>query len=297
MIRAIIPPHPPWLKVRLQTHQPWLQATRERVASVGLSTVCEEARCPNLSECWAGGAVTLMLMGDLCTRGCRFCAVKTGNPAGWLDVNEPAHVAEMVSKGGWTHVVLTAVNRDDLPDGGAVHIARCIQQIRATVPETRVEVLIPDFQGDLHAFETMLEAAPDVLAHNLETVQRLTPLVRDRRATYEQSLSLLDWFGQHGLVTKSSLMVGLGETTEEVEATLADLRQVGVSLLTLGQYLQPSERHLPVHTFLPPEWFESMGEKAKKSFGFKGCLSGPLVRSSYQAGLLYQQAFLDAAEV
>jgi lipoic acid synthetase len=260
-----------------------------------LNTVCEEAHCPNIAECWGGGTATLMLMGDVCTRGCRFCVVTSGNPKGILDAGEPAKTAETVELMGLTYVVLTSVDRDDLADGGAAHFAATVRAIRKRCPGVLVETLIPDFQGDGAALQTILNARPDVLAHNLETVRRLTPLVRDARATYDQSLRLLEAVKERSPdhLTKSSIMLGLGETDGEVEEAFKDLRRVGVDFLTLGQYLRPSLKHLPVLQFVSPEKFESL-RKSALAHGFKYAASGPLVRSSYKAGEYFVESHAEA---
>jgi lipoic acid synthetase len=238
-----------------------------------------------------------MLMGDTCTRGCRFCNVKTGNPHGWLDEEEPQKVAQMVAQGAWQYVVLTVVNRDDLPDAGAGHIVRVLEAIREASPSTVIETLLPDFNGQVTQFQQIQATSPtppEVIAHNMETVERLTPLVRDRRATYAQSLALLQWFSDHRIgkqLVKTSLMVGLGETDIELDQTLEALRVAGVDIVTFGQYLQPTPKHLPVVTYQPPEWFAHWETRAKEVFGFKGVFAGSFVRSSYKAGALYQEVF------
>jgi lipoyl synthase len=274
-------PKPDWLKVKLP-HGPAYQALKATRQSRGLATVCEEARCPNLAECWAGGTATFMLLGDTCTRGCRFCAVKTGNPQGHTDPDEPAKLAQSIQEAGWQYVVLTMVNRDDLPDGGAAHVARCITHIRQAVPTIRVEVLVSDFAGQRHAMASVLAAQPDIVAHNVETIERLTPTVRDRRAGYAPDV-----------LTKTSLMLGLGETDAEVHQAMADCRQAGVDVLMLGQYLQPSAQHLPVHHYVTPEQFRQWQQVAESTHGFLYCAAGPLVRSSYRAGELFLHHLLD----
>ncbi len=263
--------------------------------TLDLHTVCEEAHCPNVWECWGGGTATIMLMGDLCTRGCRFCAVRSGNPHGLLDLEEPRKVAEALAELGLTYVVLTSVDRDDVPDGGASHFAATIREIKTRNPETLVEALIPDFQGDLDAVRTVVEAGPDVLDHNLETVRRLQGVARDRRANYEQSLAVLRGAKslRPSLFTKSSLMLGLGETREEVLEAMRDLRANGVDLLTLGQYLRPSEWHLPVQEYVSPEAFEALREDGE-AMGFAYVAAGPLVRSSYRAGEFFLEKALRA---
>ncbi len=256
--------------------------------SRGLFTVCEEARCPNLHECWGGGTATLMLLGGVCTRGCRFCAVSSGNPRGSLDPEEPRKAAEAVALMELSYVVLTSVDRDDLPDQGAGQFAAAVRAVRASSPGTLVETLIPDFRADRACLETLVAGGPDVVSHNLETVERLTPSVRDPRAGYRQSLDVLRLLKEirPSLRTKSSLMLGLGETEGEVLGAMDDLRAVGVEFLTLGQYLRPTPKHLPVAEYVAPDRFEDyrrMGEGR----GFRAVASGPLVRSSYRAGEYY----------
>lgn len=237
-----------------------------------------------------------MVMGEVCTRGCRFCAVKTGNPNGWLDHEEPDKLAAVISKAQWDYVVLTSVDRDDLPDGGAAHFARCVTEIKKANPEIIVEVLIPDFQGEEAPLRVLLESQPDVIAQNVETVERLTHPVRDRRAGYQQTLTLLQriktW--QPDRFTKSSIMLGLGETDEEIRQCMADLRAYGVDILTLGQYLQPTAKHLPVERFVTPDAFKEWQKVAEEEFGFLYCASGPLVRSSYRAGEFFLKGVIEA---
>ncbi len=275
---------PEWLRVRPPAGEQYTHL-KSLLRTLDLHTVCEEAHCPNVWECWGGGTATIMLMGDVCTRGCRFCAVRSGNPHGVLDTDEPRKVADAIADLGLSYVVLTSVDRDDLPDGGASHFARTIREIKSRDPEILVEALIPDFQGDLEAVRTVVNAGPDVLDHNLETVRRLQSVARDRRATYEQSLAVLRGAKsmRDGLFTKSSLMLGLGETRDEVLEAMADLRRNDVDLLTLGQYLRPSEWHLPVKEYVAPEGFEAL-RRAGEAMGFAFVAAGPLVRSSYRAG-------------
>jgi lipoic acid synthetase len=249
-----------------------------------LATVCEEAKCPNIGECWNAGTATIMLMGAVCTRACRFCAVDTGNPRGWLDAEEPQNVARTVELMKLKYVVLTSVNRDDLPDGGAAHYAACIRAIKERNPDTAVEALTPDFQGVLSDVATVVDSGLDVFAQNVETVRRLTHPVRDPRAGYEQTLRVLEFAKQHNpkVLTKTSLMLGLGETDEELLETMDDLRARNVDILTLGQYLRPTLNHLPVERFVTPAEFDKYREWALAR-GFLECVSGPLVRSSYRA--------------
>jgi lipoic acid synthetase len=249
-----------------------------------LSTVCEEAKCPNIGECWNAGTATIMLMGAVCTRACRFCAVDTGNPRGWLDSEEPENVARSVELMGLKYVVLTSVNRDDLPDGGAAHYAAAVRAIKRRNPATAVEALTPDFEGVLGDVRTVLDSGLDVFAQNIETVRRLTHPVRDPRAGYEQTLSVLSHAKTHrpAVLTKSSLMLGLGETDDEIRETLMDLRAAAVDIVTLGQYLRPTPNHLGIERFVTPQQFEEYRDWAL-AMGFLECVSGPLVRSSYRA--------------
>jgi lipoic acid synthetase len=249
-----------------------------------LATVCEEAKCPNIGECWSAGTATLMLMGEVCTRACRFCAVDTGNPRGWLDPEEPRNAARTVQLMGLRYVVLTSVNRDDLPDGGASHFAATVRAIKDLMPQTAVEALVPDFQGVAADIETVVDSGLEVFAQNVETVRRLTHPVRDARAGYERTLHVLAHAKRHrpDVLTKSSLMLGLGETEDEIRETMDDLRAHEVDLLTLGQYLRPTVNHLPVERFVTPEEFDRYRAWALER-GFRECVSGPLVRSSYRA--------------
>jgi lipoic acid synthetase len=293
---------PEWFKVKAPGGPAYAaikQALRER----GLSTVCEEARCPNLAECWSGGAggkgvgtATLMVMGGTCTRGCRFCSVPTGRP-GALDPEEPRKASETVGIMGVGYVVVTSVDRDDLPDGGADHFGRVIEQLKADHEDLLVEVLTPDFAGDTRALQRIVAARPDVVAHNVETVRRVTPLIRDRRAGYDQSLEVLRVYRQLGArFTKTSLMLGLGETEEEVKECLRDLRDAGVDIVTFGQYLRPTQeaRHLPVLEFVHPDQFARYQAMAE-AMGFLYVASGPLVRSSYKAGELFLEGMIRGA--
>jgi len=277
-------PKPEWLKIRAPGGERYV-ALKAQLRERGLHTVCEEARCPNVEECWSGGTATLMLLGDTCTRGCRFCAVKTARLPAAPDPDEPAKAAESVRLMELDYVVLTSVDRDDLPDGGAAHFAAAVRAVRTASPETLVEVLIPDFQGDPSALAVLLASRPDVVAQNLETVERLTHPVRDPRAGYRQTLDLLARVKRMapGTFTKSSLMLGLGEAEDEVRAALRDLRAAGAEFVTLGQYLRPTPDHLPVQRYVPPAEFEAWRVEAE-GMGFLVCASGPLVRSSYRAG-------------
>lgn len=284
---------PSWLKIRPPSG-PAYQRLKQQARNLQLATVCEEAQCPNIGECWGGGTATFMVMGDTCTRGCRFCAVNTGNPNGWLDNDEPRKLAETIRDAGWQYVVITSVDRDDLPDGGAAHIAECIRQVRALNPNTLVEVLIPDFSGNLDDFQQVIDAQPHVIAQNIETVERLTHPVRDRRAGYQQTLNCLAHVKavNPDIYTKSSIMLGLGETDDEVRQCLKDLRSHHVQIVTLGQYLQPSPKQLPVSEFVTPEKFTHWQHVAEAELGFVYCASGPLVRSSYKAGEFFMERLL-----
>src|SRR6202795_2148020 len=274
---------PPWLKAKAPTGERF-QSVRALVREHRLATVCEEARCPNIGECWNAGTATLMLMGAVCTRACRFCSVDTGNPRGWLDSDEPANVARSVELMGLKYVVLTSVNRDDLADGGAAHYAAAIRAIKRRNPETAVEALTPDFQGVMRDVQTVLDAGPDVFAQNVETVSRLTHPVRDPRAGYGQTIGVLRSAKAHrpSVLTKTSLMLGLGETDAEIHRTMVDLRAAQVDILTLGQYLRPTPNHLSVERYVTPPEFDRYRDRAL-ALGFLECVSGPLVRSSYRA--------------
>ena len=272
-------PLPPWIRVRLRQGQD-LARLRGLLRDSTLHTVCEEARCPNLWECWNRGTATFMILGDICTRSCGFCAVKTGRPL-TLDQDEPRRVAEAVHAMGLTHAVVTSVNRDELADGGASVFAETIGAIRALTPGCAVEVLIPDFQGSEAALRTVLDAGPDILNHNTETVPRLYPTVRPQ-ARYERSLDVLARAKAGGARVKTGLMVGLGETAEELLVVFSDLRAAGCDILTLGQYLQPTRDHVPVDRYYSPEEFERLREEALE-LGFAHVEAGPLVRSSYHA--------------
>ncbi|MGA7922897.1 MAG: lipoyl synthase [Thermoplasmata archaeon] len=282
---------PEWIRVRPPRGALYPEV-RGLISSYRLGTVCQEARCPNLPECWSAGTATLMLLGTECTRRCTFCAVTTHWPQGVVDWSEPERVAEGVRQWGLRYVVLTQVCRDDLDDGGAAVLAETVARIRARAPATRVEVLIGDLGGEPGALRALLKRPPDVLAHNIETVERLSPEVRDRRASYRQSLEVLHRARVEGgpaLVTKSSVMLGLGEEPEELRQCWRDLRGAGVDLLTLGQYLRPSPSHRPVSRFVPPEDFDALKREALGE-GFIGVEAGPLVRSSYHASELFERA-------
>jgi len=280
---------PDWLRVKPPSGESYAHL-KSLFRSLDLHTVCEEAHCPNVWECWGGGTATIMLMGDTCTRGCRFCAVTSGNPHGLLDLDEPRKVAIALAEMDLSYVVLTSVDRDDLADGGAGHFAKTIREIKARRPDMIVEALIPDFQGDREAVRAVVDAGVDVLDHNVETVERLQAVVRDRRATYAQSLAVLRDAkdARRDLYTKSSIMLGLGETREEVLQTMRDLRATDVDIVTLGQYLRPSDWHLPVQEYVSPETFDALRE-AGEALGFLYVAAGPLVRSSYRAGEFFME--------
>ena len=280
-------PKPSWLKVRFPSG-PQYSWIKDQARTRSLSTVCEEARCPNIGECWNGGTATFMLMGDTCTRGCRFCAVKTARRPMPLDFDEPQKLAETIRQMQLKYVVITTVNRDELPDQGSSHIARSIAAVQAANPELLIEILMPDFQGEEPLVQKVLDANPAVAAHNVETVKRLTSKVRDPRAGYTQSLDVLRYAktSRPDIYTKSSLMLGVGETKEEVIQAMEDLRRVDVDFLTLGQYLQPDRTKLPVESYIPPDAFQEY-EQLGQSMGFQYVASGPLVRSSYRAAEFY----------
>lgn len=287
---AAAPRKPGWLKVRLPSGDGY-ERIKSILARSGLATVCQEARCPNVAECWGGGTATVMLMGEVCTRGCRFCHVKVGRPTP-LDAHEPENLARAVKELSLEYLVVTSVDRDDLEDGGAGHFARSITALRRESPDTLVEVLIPDFQGVVKDIDTVAAAGPHVVAHNVETVARLQGTVRDRRASYATSLRVLETLKRrHGVYTKSSLMLGLGETRDELVRTFGDLRAIGVDVLTLGQYLQPSPFHLEVERFVPPAEFGALREEAM-AMGFLYVASGPLVRSSYRAAEFFLKGLM-----
>ncbi|WP_018110867.1 lipoyl synthase [Thermus igniterrae] len=281
---------PAWLRATLPTGARY-QTLKATVQELRLHTVCQEALCPNIGECWTHGTLTVMILGGICTRACKFCAVDTGNPRGFLDPEEPVRVAEAIARLGIRYVVLTSVDRDDLPDGGAAHFAATIRAIKEKAPGVLVEALTPDFQGDLKAVETVLDANPEVYAQNLETVRRLTHRVRDPRAGYEQTLRVLAHAKRvrPHILTKSSLMLGLGEREEEILEAMRDLRQAGVDILTLGQYLRPTPAHLPVERYVPPEDFQRYAAWGYE-LGFKEVFAGPLVRSSYRADRVFLEA-------
>ncbi|SDJ68190.1 lipoic acid synthetase [Halovenus aranensis] len=286
---------PEWLKMRPPSGERFTEI-KQTLRDHDLHTVCEEASCPNMGECWSGrdgpGTATFMLMGDRCSRGCNFCDVKTGGMDP-LDEDEPANVASAVAEIGLDYVVLTSVDRDDLPDQGAGHFAETIREIKKRDSDILVEVLIPDFQGDAELVGKIIDAEPDVIAHNIETVERLQWPVRDRRAGYEQSLAVLEQVADESdAFAKTSIMLGVGEYHHEVYQTLRDLRSAGVDVVTLGQYLQPSRSHLEVSEFVHPDVFDTWERVAEEELGFGYCASGPMVRSSYRAGELFVENVL-----
>jgi lipoic acid synthetase len=280
---------PDWLRIRVRGG-----ATYEKVQDIvhqhRLATVCEEAKCPNMSECWSSGTATIMLMGDVCTRACRFCSVNTGNPRGWLDPEEPDNTARSVQLMELKYVVLTSVNRDDLPDGGAGHYAACVKRVKAANPDTAVEALTPDFLGVLADVETVLDSGIEVFAQNVETVNRLTHPVRDPRASYGQTLAVLAHAKKYrpDVLTKTSLMLGLGETEAEIREAMADLRAAEVDILTFGQYLQPTANHYPIDRYVTPAEFEQYRQWGLE-LGFLEVVSGVFVRSSYRAEQVLQK--------
>ena len=299
-------PKPEWLKVRApggDTYHELKQTFRQ----LDLHTVSEEARCPNVGECWREGTATVMLLGDVCTRGCRFCAVTTGDPRGAVDVREPEHVARAIARLDLQYVVMTMVDRDDLLDGGADHVARTVRRLRALRPDILIEALVGDFHGHLDAVDVVVGAAPDVFAHNIETVRRLTRSTRDARCSYDQSLAVLRRARERAAaegpldtplgrrLTKSSIMVGIGETDDEIVEAMRDLREAGVDVLTVGQYLRPSPKHLPVTRFVEPATFAAY-ERAAMEMGFLYAASGPLVRSSYRAAEVFLRSLVDRGE-
>ena len=289
---------PEWLKIKITVNDEFSNI-RNTIQKHNLHTVCEAAHCPNISECWNGGTATFMLMGDVCTRGCRFCAVKTGNPMKKLDFDEPKKLAQALAEIKlFDYIVLTSVNRDDLEDGGASHFAKCITEIKKVHPEIIVEVLIPDFNGDIEDLKKIVDANPEVVAHNIETVERLQRKVRDARANYKQSLNILETVKKINskIYTKSSIMLGLGEADEEVIQSMKDLRAINVDFVTFGQYLRPTDWHIAITKFISPEKFEYFRQKALE-MGFLFCASGPFVRSSYKAGELFVKSVVKKNEL
>ncbi|XXX79571.1 lipoyl synthase [Sorangium sp. So ce134] len=300
-------PKPEWLKVRAPGGDTY-HHLKETFRKLDLHTVCEEARCPNVGECWREGTATVMLLGDVCTRGCRFCAVTTGDPRGAVDVREPEHVARAIARLSLQYVVMTMVNRDDLLDGGADHVARTVSRLHGLRPDLLIETLVGDFQGHMSAVDTVVDAGPDVFAHNVEVVRRITRVIRDVRSNYDQSLAVLRRAkdrqrrlaadaAERGApaprrLTKSSIMVGIGETDDEVLEALRDLREAGVDIVTIGQYLRPSSKHAPVQRFVEPDTFAAF-ERAALEMGFLYAASAPLVRSSYKAAEVFVRSLID----
>ncbi len=283
---------PNWLKIHPPTTEKFSEL-KTILRKHDLHTVCEESHCPNIPECWSGGTATFMVMGDTCTRGCRFCEVKSSGSPLPLDPFEPENLAHAISEMGLDYVVVTSVDRDDLPDQGSGHFAECIRAIKKYDQKILVEVLIPDFRGDINCLRKVIEARPEVIAHNVETVPRLQSTVRDRRANYKQSLSVLRNVKRINpeIFTKSSIIVGFGETDREVIHVMKDLRAIDVDFLTVGQYLRPSSWHLPVAEYVPPEKFEFL-KMIGEDLGFKYVAAGPFVRSSYRAGELFVKSLL-----
>jgi lipoic acid synthetase len=282
---------PEWLKTPIARGQTFF-AIRKDLREKKLYTVCEEAKCPNISQCWNYGTATFMILGDVCTRACRFCHIKTGDPEKKVDPDEPNHIAQLAKTLKLRYAVITMVDRDDLEDGGASHVAQVIQKVKEVNPGLVVEILTGDFRADEKSIATVLDASPQVFAHNIETVERLTPRVRDARAGYGQSLAVLKRvreMSERKVYTKSALMLGLGETLEEVIQSLRDLRMHGVDFVTIGQYMRPTKKHLSIKRWVSPEEFNEIGQEAQK-MGFLSVASGPLVRSSYKASEFYSEA-------
>ena len=286
-VRDILIKKPEWLRIKAPSDNNYVNV-KQTLSTLNLHTVCQEARCPNIAECWGSGTATLMIMGDLCTRHCRFCAVKSGYKPALPDPTEPLKVAKAIKEWGLKYVVITSVCRDDLEDGGAGHISNTVKAIKMLCPKTIVEPLIPDFQGNISSLEKIVSSKPEVISHNIETVLRLSPKIRDGRASYSQSLRVLKQIKEFNseIFTKSSIMLGIGETDEEVMQTALDLRSAEVDILTIGQYLQPTYKHLPVVQYVTPETFKWFKETTERT-GFKYVVAGPLVRSSYRAGELF----------
>jgi lipoic acid synthetase len=272
-------PKPEWLKVRLRRDQAY-HDTSKVLHKHGLHTICTSGNCPNIKECWAAGTATFMILGDICTRACRFCNTKTGRPLP-VDPDEPQRLAEAVASLKLKHAVITSVDRDDLPDLGAQHWADCIHAVQERNPSTSIEVLIPDFNGEHHLLDKVIAAKPQIIGHNLETVERLTPSIRSR-AKYALSLNVLSYINQSGIIAKSGIMLGLGETPQEVRACMADIRATGCKVLTIGQYLRPTPKHHPVVAYVEPHVFDTYKQEALQ-LGFMAAECGPLVRSSYHA--------------
>ena len=280
---------PKWLRAKLPSGARY-SGVRQTVREHRLSTVCEESMCPNIGECWNNGTATIMVMGSVCTRACRFCAVDTGNPRGWLDAEEPLNTAKAVKLMNLSYIVITSVDRDDLADGGAAHYAACVREIRKMNPQTAVEALTPDFNGVLENVEKVVDSGLQVFAQNVETVRRLTHPVRDPRAGYEQTIAVLAHAKQHrpDVLTKTSLMLGLGERDNEIMQTMDDLRAANVDILTLGQYLRPTPNHLPIERYVSPDEFAAYRQEGLDK-GFLEVVAGPLIRSSYRAEQVLQK--------
>ncbi len=280
---------PDWLTIEPANTEKYGEI-KDTISRLGLHTVCVEAHCPNITECWSAGTATFMVLGELCTRGCRFCAVHKSAIGQETDKLEPVKLAQVIKKWGLDYVVLTSVCRDDLPDQGAGHFAACVREIKRVCPDTLVELLIPDFGGDASRLQQIVDSRPDVIGHNIETVERLSPSIRDRRADYRQSLRVLETVKQldRRIYTKSAMMLGVGETEEEILASLRDLRASGVDFMAMGQYLRPTQHHYEVKEYVRPEKFERLKKKALE-LGFLYVASGPFVRSSYKAGEFFMK--------
>jgi lipoyl synthase len=280
---------PRWLRAKMPSGSGYSK-TRDIVHEYHLSTVCEESMCPNIGECWNAGTATIMVLGSVCTRACRFCAVDTGNPKGWLDLDEPRNTGKAVQLMGLEYIVITSVDRDDLDDGGAAHYAACVREIKRLSPKTTVEALTPDFNGVEKHVETVVDSGIEVFAQNVETVRRLTHPVRDPRASYEQTINVLRHAKQYrpAVLTKTSLMLGLGERDHEITQTMQDLRAANVDVLTLGQYLRPTANHLAVERYVTPEKFDAYRQEGLET-GFLEVVAGPMVRSSYRAEQVLQK--------
>lgn len=288
---------PDWLSIRPASTKTYSNI-KEQINESGLHTVCVEAHCPNLAECWSAGTATFMVLGDLCTRGCKFCAVQKRAKGGEVDAQEPEKLGKLVQKWGLGYIVITSVCRDDLPDQGAGHFANCVAAIKRHSPATKIEVLIPDFRDEDECLRKIAEARPDVVGHNIESVERLNPEIRDRRAGYRQSLEVLRKIKSldQSIYTKSAMMLGLGETEEELESAFVDLRTSGVDFLALGQYLRPSQAHAEVKEYVKPEKFGRLKEIALQK-GFLYVAAGPFVRSSYLAGEAFAKTMLNGREL
>lgn len=280
-MQELSPRKPDWLKVKLPRHGRYAEVEAKLI---GLNTVCSSAYCPNISECWGAGCCTFMILGNTCTRACRFCAVNHGRAGVPVDTSEPARLATAAREMGLNYIVITSVDRDDLYDGGAGHYAECIKAVKDEIPSCRVEAIIPDFSGYPDFLQTVVEAGPDVLAHNVEVVERLTPEIRDHRASYQQSLAVLREIKrlEPAIISKSSIMIGLGEEPDELKSTMRDIRAAGVDVLTIGQYLRHSPGQAPVERYVPPEEFDEFASYAR-TLGFSYVAAGPFVRTSYHA--------------